>query len=389
MTLTGTRETRLHYACSRLREMVQALSPGAPLPTVRTLREQLGVSNTTLDAAMAVLEREGVLRRRQGSGIYVTEARDQRKLLLICDPTMLVAFGTSPFWQKLIDLTRQSATERGELFSLHFSSPTATDSHAVLYPAALHPAIVEEIGQKRVHGVLTIGLPHPVIRWIEAQGIPLVAFAGPANYMATIASDEIVQLGVPELIALGRRQIALWMPNGSDAETSGVRELFRGALLTHGLADAPLRVDWDAPAVSGVCSRTEQGYRLAMRHFGHADAPHSAPDAILSTDDMLTQGVLMAFQRLGLTPGREVAIATHANRDSPALLGWLNSITRIEFDTGEIVNLMIAMLEAQMAGDRPEQRFADYPQKAVQGIYRTEYQLMIQPRLIRPEECSN
>jgi DNA-binding LacI/PurR family transcriptional regulator len=64
---------------------------------------------------------------------------------------------------------------------------------------------------------------------------------------------------------------------------------------------------------------------------------------------------LTALQRLGLRLGDDIKIATHANRGSPALLGWENELTMIEVDPEEIVHRMFDILERLMKGDAPVQ----------------------------------
>lgn len=50
--------------------------PGERLPTEAELAVQLGVAVGTLRKGLAVLEQQGILERRQGSGTYVTAASD-------------------------------------------------------------------------------------------------------------------------------------------------------------------------------------------------------------------------------------------------------------------------------------------------------------------------
>lgn len=60
---------RLH---EQLRQLIQATPPGERLPSEPTLAAKLGVSRATLREAMRTFETQGILRRRQGSGTYVT-----------------------------------------------------------------------------------------------------------------------------------------------------------------------------------------------------------------------------------------------------------------------------------------------------------------------------
>src|ERR1041384_1298574 len=51
--------------------------PGAKLPNERELAQQLNTSRTAVRSALAMMERQGLVRRRVGSGTFLTEdARD-------------------------------------------------------------------------------------------------------------------------------------------------------------------------------------------------------------------------------------------------------------------------------------------------------------------------
>ncbi|MFT3865662.1 MAG: GntR family transcriptional regulator [Solirubrobacterales bacterium] len=60
---------------NRLAELIESLQVGDAIPPERQLAESLGVSRPTLRAVVDGLVRDGVLRRRQGSGTYVAEPK--------------------------------------------------------------------------------------------------------------------------------------------------------------------------------------------------------------------------------------------------------------------------------------------------------------------------
>lgn len=67
---------------ARLRAQIAAgrWKPGAPLPAEHLLAAELGISQGTLRRALAALERQRVIEKRQGIGTYVTEATSERAL---------------------------------------------------------------------------------------------------------------------------------------------------------------------------------------------------------------------------------------------------------------------------------------------------------------------
>jgi GntR family transcriptional regulator len=60
---------RLHDSLGRI---IAAAEPGARLPSEPDLAKSLGVSRATLREAMRTFETQGLIRRKQGSGTYVT-----------------------------------------------------------------------------------------------------------------------------------------------------------------------------------------------------------------------------------------------------------------------------------------------------------------------------
>jgi DNA-binding LacI/PurR family transcriptional regulator len=372
-----TEETR-----ERLLALARDLGPDAQLPPVRDLQGQLGVSYSTLDAALSELERRRAIVRRHGSGIFVSPRLHQRTVYLICNPVHLYLFGESPFWRMLLEYTRDRAGEQDVHFHLHFARSVALPSRPAYPPdpSELSESLRAELTSGQVQGVISVGLDHPTTRWIEAQGVPVVSFAGAAGYIVNLSNEEAVRLGVEELARQGARRVALWTPC-SPSPPRHLTAVFRAALTARGLPFDPADVQ-PAPSSRPVSEDPAwTGYRYAESLF-HPDGSRDDsrwPDAILSTDDMVTQGVLMAFQRRGVRVGADVRVATHANAGSPALLGWLPSLTRMEFDPGLLARVLFDTLTTLLDGGTPDTvSYPDVPEKFV----------TLYPRLIRPGETS-
>ena len=125
----------------------------------------------------------------------------------------------------------------------------------------------------------------------------------------------------------------------------------------------------DTPPASGA----KQSFRIAAQFFGDGFIT-ALPDGIVFTNDIEAQGVLMAFYRMGIVPGRDIRIASHTNAGSSALLAWHDQITRLEYDPAQLVALLFETLESLMSGEEPAW--------LAQGVRVPEWQFVMEPSLI-------
>lgn len=87
------------------------LAPGTPLPPIRTVSKELGVSMITVRSAWEMLERDGYLLTRAGSGCFVApinEAHRQNKV----DARLSAAIDT------LVDDAKALGVEKETLLSM-------------------------------------------------------------------------------------------------------------------------------------------------------------------------------------------------------------------------------------------------------------------------------
>jgi DNA-binding LacI/PurR family transcriptional regulator/DNA-binding transcriptional ArsR family regulator len=370
--------SKLETTRLRLEELAHTLGANAQMPPIRQLCADFGVSLSTMGAALAALEDRNLIRRRQGSGIFVAEGIRQHNLSLICDPNFLLEFGASSVWSQLVHAARQRAGDLDENLSIHFTQ-LGTGTPDTPATAALHDRLAGDIAGGNVQGVLSIGLPHALTRWIEGCGVPMVSFAGPSNFIVWLSALEVIQVAVAELAKQGCRALAVWSPTSVNRpEPPEIRQTFFGALAAHGLEyrpefARPLLTD-KAATISG------QGF-AAMEQVLRSER---LPDGLICTDDMLAQGALMALERHGRRVGEDIHVATQANRGSPALLAWEDRITRLEFDPAEIVATMFEALGALMRGETPTGVMPAAPNPEYPHYHPPEQLLLIRPRLIRP-----
>ncbi len=361
--------------------LANRLGPGQKLPSIRELSVTMGASISTLSGALEELEKASVISRQQGKGIFVLPPR-LRSVWLVCD-SKFFASGHSPFWDVLVEQARVRALVHNEKLSLHFTLPLE-DSEATL-----HPAMVREIEEGRVHGIVGVGLNRNIAHWILEQGVAYTSFAGWAPYSIRLHDEEIVRQGVKALVAQGCRRIGLWQNARPVFDEKGIeiaewRDLtgdFEEALHEHGLKMDASLVRFNAEQAllnahsQAVESSQQQGYRSVMEVFGSDRSMW--PDGIIIIEDMMTQGVLAAMSHMGIQPEIDVKIVTHANKGSTNFLGNPQGLTRIEYDPAEVVQRLLDILHSLMHREIP---VGVQPYSSDTQVY------YVEPHLVQPDE---
>lgn len=354
-------QPKLDETCLRLGSMAAALEPGTRLPKVVDLCRQLDVSVDTLGKALTRLEAEGVLNRKHGLGIF-TNQRHKHTIFLVCDPGLFSAAHASPLWSILLDHLKVRAQDADELLSLHFARVgTGAGVH-------LDRNLMQDIRQQRMDGVMVLGLNDETTWWISEQGIKTVGYACKAPYRVRTDHGAQIMTAVEVLAQAGCSRIAYWggiQPGRIEdlvlAREAGYLVPFQTALESQGvdflreLVEVALDlVDERTGAVEA--SLREQGFRIAARVFGR---PRSEwPDGIVIGNDITALGALVAMSKLGVRPGRDVLIASHANLGSSALYGYEEELATIAFDPAKIVRSMFDLMQMLLSGQTPPETIA-------------------------------
>jgi DNA-binding LacI/PurR family transcriptional regulator len=344
---------KFDQACAQLSQMAYALGADARMPTFANLCEQTGVSKATLDAALGQLEAQGIVMRRQGSGIFVGSTV-KRGIALVCAPHFSGEPHLRDFWDLIVREARRRVAGSPYNLTFHFSSietETATDG------PLLHPSLVDDIAVGRVQGALMVGVPWQASDWMRKQGVAVVEFSGPGPVSVNMEAADVAKVGVEALVARGCQRIALWSEMwkepGRDQRERSRKEAkgFQNTLAAHGLK---LHKEWLRPAASEANGRPsyEMARDWVSEIFG---APRKQwPDGLLIANDILTRDVMAALQKLDIVPNQDIIIASHANTDSPVLQAYEDDLILVEYDTAEIVQTMFRHLETLLRGEQVE-----------------------------------
>lgn len=342
-------DSKVSLLCDQIRQMALELEPGAQLPTVNQLCSQLETSRVTLTEVLKQLEQQKVIYRQQGKGIFVSPHLHRKNIGILFDSSFFLTNGSSPFWGTLWGLLAREALLREERDSLYHCFYTSFRSERGI---RLPEDFRQMVDRNRLDGLIIIGLFEQEVRWIEQKGIPCVSFAGPSSWMVNIDTIGFIRLAVRELAERHCHRVEIWLAPFNDPELAD--------LFSHLQADRALIFDSVQVKVGqDGLTLQEQGYHIAMDTF--SQNREQTPDGIIVFDDLMTTGVLAAFQVLGIHLGKEIWLVSHANTNSMTFLNAVPGITVLESDPGEIVSTLFQLLDLLLSGQTPAETHTKIP----------------------------
>lgn len=327
--------------------MAKDLGANAKLPAVKDLCRTGRVSVSTLDRVLRQLEGDGIVRRKHGHGIYVTPHVHQKTIGLVSGADIFAPYFSS-YWVQILQAARACTQQSQNHFRFYLDLPHNTDSAVTRYD------LLDDLRAERLDGLLFYCATEPhqleqLLRW----NIPIVDLSGSSASTHKILDDHTA------MIALAVQSL----------KTAGCARLAHLGMLAPGAFQAAVETanltwqrdwDWDYRQIAHEIphtTREEFGYRWIKRIHGAANpaSPDGLPDGLVSSDDTMTRGALMALREVGGEAGRRLKIASHANKGSPILKPYEEQLTLIEFDPEEIVKTAFDMLLLLMDGKQPPQ----------------------------------
>jgi GntR family transcriptional regulator of arabinose operon len=276
---------------SRLRkQIVQGrLRPGERLPSFPQMHRDWGVTQKTVEQAYQLLEKEGLIWRRSGSGVYVSDATQPAATGIIAVANDFPA--QHPYFIHLLNGVQDAARARKtEVLLLHDNSLIAWE---------------------KVDGVLSC-VPYPEQFLCRLpHGMPHVSLLHPLTDAPSVTADDraAMQSAVQYLVDLGHRRIGY---------------ISLAHLLDEGLEPARYAGYLDGLKAVGIkpnskwlrpCKLTHP-VEYDMRKFGHHEMQRWLGEdwdkvgctAVLAHNDDAALGILDALQEAGRRVPEEVSV---------------------------------------------------------------------------------
>jgi DNA-binding LacI/PurR family transcriptional regulator len=326
--------SRAEWVARELRQMIrQVLQPGDRLPAVRQLATTLGVSAPTVRAGQALLQHDGVVELRHGSGVYVTAAA-ARPCYGIVSELNLLHPSTSIYFRVAADTARRRLAAQGAETRLYLGQYANGESG----PVASCPPFWEDAEGGRLDGGVLLNLPAGA-EWparVARCRLPMVgAYTG---FHVDPQPQEVTVAACRELRAQGASRCAFigWC---CPAATAGFVEAATGLGLE--VRDEWVKTDLD-PAFPG------SGW-AAFRELWAASP--TKPDGIIIVDDVLFTDAQLAVLELGIAvPDQlKIVVQTNVGAGTPFRL----PVVAFEVDPGDAGVALADLLLSRVAGASP------------------------------------
>lgn len=207
---------------------------------------------------------------------------------------------------------------------------------------------LETLLQYRSDGVIlcpSAGTHARDISRIEEAGLPTVLVARDVpglDATPVVRGDDAVgmELAVRHLVEAGHRRIAFV---GGSGRSSAGRERRRGYEMALEAAGIAIEPELQFP---DLMTRAD-GKRVA------AEVIARRPTAIACFNDLIAFGLMMEMHRLGLAPGRDIAVSGYDDVEEAAI--WSPSLTSVWNGQQEVGRRAAVMLTEMVAGRAPEE----------------------------------
>jgi GntR family transcriptional regulator of arabinose operon len=279
---------RYRLLADELRQQIQSrqLLPGDRLPTFAEMRIQYNVTSTTIERVYGILESEGLIKRQQGSGTFVTEQK--RPTTGNIGLLFQVESLTNPYEMDLLAGMRYEAMQHGmEILLLNAQDENA--DYEKFDAIAMYCDIAE---------ATSLNLP---------PNMPAVLLFETCPEFTCIVPDDFegVRLATQHLIAQGHQKIAYLQHSYDDSIGWQRMAGYEAAHREAGIAAENKHIrQFEKPL--------EQDYReaaeIVMRDWLESDWSELGCTAVLAHNDEVAIGIMGAFAEYGLNVPQDVSV---------------------------------------------------------------------------------
>ncbi len=337
-----------------LRAVFQSLPAGSRLDSIETLAARYEVSAATIRLALVLLQNEGLVTLRHGSGCYVCKPTPQtpkRHIAILSELNLLRSPHSNAFYSHIMHELRVFLDAQGHSSRMYIGHIGAEPRD---HQDLSCKEFMEDLALNRIGGVAALAtLPLP--SWTHQAALhktPIVGMGGPHyNFNAAVDPDipGAIHDALVQLIDNGRERPAFigW--------TDGGFSHFKRIARALGLTPNPhwIRISLNPGDPGAGWSDFREIYASEAEK----------PDCIIFSDDVLFQDALPAILSANIQIPAELEVVVMANKGIPLPRPF--PYTRMDCDPVEFARTIGTTLLECMAGKTPPLRTITIPYKTV------------------------
>lgn len=341
MAETEKKTAKYRFLVESIKEKIKsgAYAPGERMESENDLSETFGYSRQTVRQALSVLEQEGLIERRRGSGTYIRT--ENRRAAKGSNVAIITTYISDYIFPTIIRGIEETLTSAGYNLTLGVTNNRVEDESRIL----------QSLISRRIDGVIVEGtktaFPNPNVelyRKLEKMGVPVVFFNG---YYRDLAGAVYV---VTDDRGAGRQAVDLLVSKGcrklggvfksDDMQGHGRYAGFSEELIRNGCPLSDEHVVWYTTAEKNRLFHTENQAYLFERL---RDC-----DGIVCYNDQIAYGVIELLMSRGVHVPEDVLVTGFDNSSiseySPVKI---TSFNHPKDEMGRIVaNKLIHMLHS-------------------------------------------
>lgn len=316
---------------NQLRQEILGLDAGHKLPRMHALRRRFDVSINTIGAALDILAGEGLVEKRRGSGVYVTE--QVRPRIGIVSELDLFDSRIGPYWRATTGKLNAGLRAAGCEPRLYVGSvdPGALPDEPTC------PDFWRDATAGQLDGAVILDIPMTEAWYERVQACPIPLVGPLTGHETQVNFSAICALALQRLAEQGCQSVGLlaWH-NEALAD-------FEAAAGAAGLHTCPawLRADLP-PCMPGA--GWEEFREIWVSSQGR-------PDGLVVLNDMLFADAQLAILELGLRIPQDLRLVVLTNHEASPPIRLPATI--IEIDPAEKASALIELLQARRRGVAP------------------------------------
>ncbi len=332
---------------------------GERLATIAALAARLGVSTNTVRSALTILQQEGLVDLRHGSGTYVRQAPRAAKHVALVAEIDLLHPVISIFFKEMFRHLRNLLLAAGHDVRL-YTGDAAPALDGPRYSQVAGRQVLADLDRIRAVAAFVMLADELWVAPLRARGIPIVSNVPELGPSVCADREGMVRQAVAALAARGCRRagfiswgIARGVCQGSGDGT--LEWLFARTAAEWGLET---RQEW--VCTTGHPSEPGAGWE-AFRDIWRRSSER--PDGVVIIDDQLLPGVFEALRGSSVPAGLRPLLATHFNEGNPLQAPW--PLIKLVYSPEAHAQAMADLIVGALDGTSPANRLVTLPHRLV------------------------